>query len=46
VRIYKYLFDVYLKKNIQKSEKIVINKCYPSTISVQNELKTHIKGVY
>ena len=33
-------------KKIQKRERIMLNKCYSSTISVQNRLKTTIKRAF
>ena len=36
---------IILKKN-QKKNKNILNKCYSSTISVQNRLKTPVRRAY
>ena len=33
-------------KKIQKKAKNIENKCYSSTISVQNGLKTHVRSAF
>ena len=46
MKIYEFVFDINLQKVILKKTKNMLNKCYSSMISVQNELKNPIKRVF